>query len=294
MRSDELLKQGIAACKAGRKVEARELLFQALELDRHNEQAWLWLSSVVDTDAERHTCLEEVLVLNPANVAARRGLEQMRVQEMLQPPEPKPVVTPQPQAILRSEAAAGPSAPVAPPPGPDHPPAAPAKPVAGAEEKRGRSDMSWWGFGGAILVMVCVATIVLLAVLGSFEGLGTASPTDSPAVITSVVYENIAAHNAEDVERYMATIYSRAPGRDDMRDMLEEMYRTYDIKHTLAGVELLEASRTRAEVSFTLTTRRIRGPSFRDNRITGVFLLRKEDGLWKLYDQEVENVEYLE
>ena len=92
----------------------------------------------------------------------------------------------------------------------------------------------------------------------------------------------------------MATIHSQAPGRDEMRKTLEEMYRTYDTQHTLAGVDLLKSSGTRAEVSFTLTTRKIWGPAFRDNRIVGVFILRKEDGRWKLFDQKIDDIEYLE
>jgi hypothetical protein len=110
----------------------------------------------------------------------------------------------------------------------------------------------------------------------------------------SVVYENIAAHNAEDIERYMATLHSQAPNYDQTRSTLQEIYRDYDLHHTLAGVELIESSRTRAEISFTLTTRRISGPSFRDNRVTGVFILRKEDGRWKLLDQRVDEIDYLD
>ena len=58
---------------------------------------------------------------------------------------------------------------------------------------------------------VCVVACVLVLVLGSFGEQSPASPTDSPAQITSVVYENVAAHNAEDAERYMATIHSQSP-----------------------------------------------------------------------------------
>jgi len=75
---------------------------------------------------------------------------------------------------------------------------------------------------------------------------------------------------------------------------LRDVYRNFDLQHTITGVELLKSSSDRAEASFILTTRRVRGPSFRDNRTTGVFILRKEEGRWKLYDQRIEDVEYLE
>ena len=109
-----------------------------------------------------------------------------------------------------------------------------------------------------------------------------------------MVHENIAAHNAESIDRYIATMHSRSPGYKDLESALSEMYSTYDLSAKITNVAVLKSSNTRAEVSFILTTRKLRGPAFRDNRITGVFILRKEDGKWRLYDQKVEDIEYLE
>ena len=74
MTTDDLLKQGIAALKAGHRDVARSLLAQAVEQDKHNETAWLWLSGAMDTDEERYACLEKVLEINPDNEAAKRGM----------------------------------------------------------------------------------------------------------------------------------------------------------------------------------------------------------------------------
>jgi tetratricopeptide (TPR) repeat protein len=70
----QLLKQGIAAAKAGRKKEARQALIQVTELDERNEQAWLWLSGVVESLEDRRICLENVLDINPDNASAQAGL----------------------------------------------------------------------------------------------------------------------------------------------------------------------------------------------------------------------------
>ena len=43
----DLLQQAIAAAKAKRPAQSRERLMRTVELDDHNEQAWLWLSGVV-------------------------------------------------------------------------------------------------------------------------------------------------------------------------------------------------------------------------------------------------------
>jgi Tfp pilus assembly protein PilF len=61
-----LRNEGIKAVRAGETARARKLLVQVLQLDDRDEQAWLWLSAVLGTEAERRQCLERVLSVNPA------------------------------------------------------------------------------------------------------------------------------------------------------------------------------------------------------------------------------------
>lgn len=75
---DELLKQAQALVKQGRKADARPVLERIVREDDQNEQAWLWLSAVVDTLDDQRICLENVLMLNPTNVKAQKGLETIR------------------------------------------------------------------------------------------------------------------------------------------------------------------------------------------------------------------------
>lgn len=75
---DAWLRGGIEAAKADEKDKARRLLEQVVEADQINETAWLWLSAVVDTRAERIECLETALKLNPANQDAKMALEWLR------------------------------------------------------------------------------------------------------------------------------------------------------------------------------------------------------------------------
>jgi tetratricopeptide (TPR) repeat protein len=76
-RITELLRRGVAAAKAGRREEARQILLHVVELDERNEQAWLWLSGVVDACEDRRVCLENVLTINPENSHARQGLHRL-------------------------------------------------------------------------------------------------------------------------------------------------------------------------------------------------------------------------
>jgi hypothetical protein len=77
MTTDDLLKQGIIALRAGRKAEARNLLMQVVEQEERNEMGWLWLSGAVDTDEERRVCLQKVLAINPRSEIARLGLQRL-------------------------------------------------------------------------------------------------------------------------------------------------------------------------------------------------------------------------
>ncbi|MCA9881372.1 MAG: hypothetical protein KC708_00305 [Anaerolineae bacterium] len=81
-----MIRAGVDAYRAGNKTEARVLLEKAIELDDYNEEAWLWLSAVVDTKEEQRTCLENVLVINPDNERARNGIAALGRAE----PEPEP------------------------------------------------------------------------------------------------------------------------------------------------------------------------------------------------------------
>lgn len=74
-----ILEQAIVAARAGRRAEARQLLETVLDADQRNEQAWLWMSGVVDDDEERIICLENVLTINPHNETARKGLAALGV-----------------------------------------------------------------------------------------------------------------------------------------------------------------------------------------------------------------------
>jgi len=74
---DGMVRAAINAFNNGNKAEARALLERAVENDEYNADAWLWLAAVVDTDDEKRTCLENVLVIDPDNARAKAGLAEL-------------------------------------------------------------------------------------------------------------------------------------------------------------------------------------------------------------------------
>jgi len=130
------LQAGIAAAREGRRAEARALLMQALQTNSRSEQAWLWMSAVVETDTERQACLEQVLVINPHNQTAQIGLEKIKAGNSAGGPQPPylPISRPDmPQNRAPSDRPAPPATPPARPPSPHSLPTLGMSPVESEE-----------------------------------------------------------------------------------------------------------------------------------------------------------------
>lgn len=116
---DAMVRDAIRAYRAGNKAEARTLLERATDIDQNNEQAWMWLSAVVDSIDEQRICLENVLYLNPDNTNAKRGLEMLNKQSQetatVSPSSPEEASDPFASASFTEAEAPSADTPVAPP-----------------------------------------------------------------------------------------------------------------------------------------------------------------------------------
>lgn len=75
------LQEAITAIKAGDKTTGKQLLIEVIKANPNNESAWLWMTRVVSSDAERVRCLQNVLKINPNNEAAKKGLATLQQRE---------------------------------------------------------------------------------------------------------------------------------------------------------------------------------------------------------------------
>lgn len=153
---DQLYQKGVAAIRAQDRDTARSLLEQVVNLDPTHDQAWLWLSSVVDNDEERITCLKNVLTVDPYNEEARRALEKLGA------------------SLDIDTNAAGEPVPV--PPEPHHEPKPPPKmehtsaPAVDALEDTVKGDApptSQVIYGTIVLIVVSLLVIAIVVVLNS-------------------------------------------------------------------------------------------------------------------------------
>ncbi len=78
-----LFERGVAAARGGQRRVAVGLLSRAVQYNPRHEQAWLWLSGVLDAPEEIAFCLRSVLTLNPENERARQGLVWLEQRQMI-------------------------------------------------------------------------------------------------------------------------------------------------------------------------------------------------------------------
>jgi hypothetical protein len=119
-------------------------------------------------------------------------------------------------------------------------------------------------------------------------------PSSTPMDFTAVIYENIRASNAEDKQAYMATIHPDSPAYKTTEETLDSIFDNYDLSYRVSNLSVIEENNWEVKITFTLVTRKLRGPDFRHNQVDGIIIQRKDGDVWKIYNQTVENVKYLD
>jgi hypothetical protein len=96
------LQDGIAALRAGKRDEARQLFAAAIREFPQSEQAWQWMYNAANNDTERKSCLEQVLRINPKNEKAAQLLQQLSGSVNQTPVSPTPSI-PKPSKPIQNK-----------------------------------------------------------------------------------------------------------------------------------------------------------------------------------------------
>ena len=110
---ESILQLGIEAAREGRKEEARQLFRLLTRQEPNNAQGWLWLAGVAENREERQNALEQVLIFEPTNEMALKGLHALGVQSS--PGKNVPAASSPPTLTKDIAPSAPPPPPVAPP-----------------------------------------------------------------------------------------------------------------------------------------------------------------------------------
>lgn len=104
--------------------------------------------------------------------------------------------------------------------------------------------------------------------------------------LIAVIRENIAATEAKDKDRVLKTLHKDCPQRRSTIQGMEYVFANFDMKFDLEQIEVLEVTGEDAKVYYMQTTRAIRGEGFPPTRASGIHLMKKEDGKWKIFKTE--------
>jgi PBP1b-binding outer membrane lipoprotein LpoB len=106
------------------------------------------------------------------------------------------------------------------------------------------------------------------------------------AELIAVIKENVAATAAEDKERVLNTITQDSPQRRSTINGMDYVFANFDMEFDLEEIEVLEVTNDEAKVYYMQTTRAIKGEGFAPTRATGIHILKKENGNWKIFKTE--------
>jgi hypothetical protein len=116
---------------------------------------------------------------------------------------------------------------------------------------------------------------------------------DPNAAVIAVVIADVAASNARDIDAYMACIDPSSPLYSSTRTQMMTTFAQYDFHVEVTDIKVLDVSATVAHVQAVLTTTKISGPAYKNNRLTAVFELHKVTSTWKIYGETASSVEYI-
>lgn len=109
----------------------------------------------------------------------------------------------------------------------------------------------------------------------------------------SVIYANAKYMTEEKLSGVMNTIHSASPAINATEHLVKELFRMYDLEYKIESLVIIEEMEDEAKVRFIQSTTKLNGPEFRNNRLTGIHELKKENGSWKIFNTISEKIDYL-
>jgi hypothetical protein len=283
MERKEVLNRAVVAAKEKDYVTARKILQGLLKQNSQDVDALLLFALVANKKEHAVQALKKILKIDPSHKIAREKLAQLEPSTSI-PATPKPQLAP---PIAQSF-----SDPIK------------EEKISEVEEKTGTNKKRRrWVEPVLIGALLCACACMSFAVLGEMSNKGilpqaaTSVPTPTESQIFFVLYENIDAMNDRSLPRYMATIHPDSAVYNRTEEALKESFELFVLKSYIGELEIVRQTSTRVEVAFVLTTRKVRGPAFRENQVIGVMTLKKDkdDGdKWKIYSQTTDDVIYLD
>lgn len=140
-------------------------------------------------------------------------------------------------------------------------------------------------------VFSCIA---LIALLFTSSDAFAKKKTSDEAAIRACIEKNLQATQDEDIDAYWETCKPASPlVKKQTKAAMDIVFATYDLSVTLDSYKLISIDGDAAVVEIKMTTKKIRGPEFKDNQIKQRNSLKKIDGKWYIVSSEILSVDLL-
>lgn len=132
------------------------------------------------------------------------------------------------------------------------------------------------------------ATILALSLFGTVAHAQQADPLATE--LRKVIDGNVAAFNGEDVNAAMAFVDSRSPDYDDTKASIQSEFAARDLNAKVTSFVLMGHDDEFAVARVKQATAGKPGDGFANNVTDAIVLFHQENGVWKLWSQEIVGV----
>lgn len=140
-------------------------------------------------------------------------------------------------------------------------------------------------------IHVPLALIALLVVVACHRN--KPIPVDEAGILNAV-RANVQAMEARNLAGVMETIHPESLDYTATQQFMEELLANYTLRCTLENAKIVSVKQDEAQVSFVQTTEKVSGEMpFDDNLVEGIHLLKKHNGVWKIYSSQIIKSEFL-
>jgi len=141
-------------------------------------------------------------------------------------------------------------------------------------------------FSKNLLIFISATIISSLIFLNCSNNKYYASPEE-------VIQANIDYMTTENLDGVMSTIHPESPSFKTTENLAKQLFKIFNLNYKIEKLEVTNENEQEATVNFIQLTTKISGPQFKNNRIQGVHIVRKDGDSWKLYSTKILNTEFL-
>ena len=103
---------------------------------------------------------------------------------------------------------------------------------------------------------------------------------------------NLQACQDEDLDK--ALEISVPENRHTLKPIFKSLFDMYDLSYRLDSFKLVSATEDSAVVEIVQITKKIKGPAFKDNKLTANFTFVRKEGKWYNTNVDLKEIEFLE